>query len=85
MLKLSALTVAVLMLAGCGPSSSITNYPMPPELSDCSQHKLTAAGSIRPIVVVRCPNSTTSTTHSESKNSTASIIVIDGVEYTPKR
>ena len=84
MLKLSALAVAALMLAGCGPSSVITNYPMPPELSDCSQYRLRDGDLGTTIVVVRCPNSTTSTTYPVGK-SRSTTVVIDGVEYTPKR
>ena len=83
-MKIGFVVVAVAVLAGCGPSSVITNYPMPPELSDCSQYRLRAGDLGTTIVVVRCPNSTTSTTHPVGK-SRSTTVVIDGVEYTPKR
>lgn len=82
-MKIVFVIVAVAVLAGCGPSSEVTNYPMPPELSDCSQYRL-SNGVGSGIVVVRCPNSTTSTTHPVGK-SKSTTVVIDGVEYVPRR
>lgn len=82
MLKILIPALAVNLLAGCSPSIEVAEYPMPTELADCTQHRL--SDGFNKIIVVRCPNSTTSTTHRVGKTSRTNI-VIDGVEYVPKQ
>lgn len=75
--------VTVLLLAGCGPEAKVLTYPiLPAELNDCVFFKL-RADSEAPITVVRCPNSTTSTTMKTKTPVTT--IVVDGVEYEATR
>ena len=91
-----ALTLGV---AGCNPSTSPVNFPLrPAHLQDCSFDEL-SNGQNR-ILVVRCPNSTVSTSYMEGKErknpvtisgdspvsaTQPSSITINGVVYEPKR
>lgn len=85
--------VAVSLLVGCAQESGpgVTYdikgaYTLPPELSDCSVYKLDTNERIPNLVIVRCPNSTTSTNWTETQGRTTvqgSTIVVDGVEYVP--
>lgn len=64
-------------IVGCSSNISQSDYyrdKLPPELSDCKVYTNDS------ITIVRCPNSTTTT--KVSKNTT---IVIDGMEYIPKK
>lgn len=81
-MKKIILILMILALGGCTNSYSEANYPVrPPELSDCKFFDMTNdKGGI--ITVVRCPNSTTSTTTGGKHKKTT--IVIDGVEYETK-
>jgi len=75
--------MSALFISGCENKYEEIDYPVrPPELNDCAIYRLSNSegGSI---VVVRCPNSTTSTTYPQGKTQGSSIVV-DGVEYIPK-
>jgi hypothetical protein len=65
-----------LLAAGCQPSVTVPDYPLPTELSDCKLFKL--SNGIDDITVARCPNSTTSTTFREGKHDETAVVV-DGV------
>jgi hypothetical protein len=78
-MKKFAIILAVLVLSGCKNSYSDANFPVrPPELEDCKFFHLSNSDASH-ITVVRCPNSTTSTTSGGKHKRTA--VVIDGVEY----
>lgn len=77
--------VAALFVAGCSPTAQQVEYPvLPPELADCKFYFISSGDVRSQIRVVRCPNSTTSSTYKIGK-STETTIVIDGVEYERKR
>jgi hypothetical protein len=57
-------------------------YDIPKQLSDCTFVRLTASWNAS-IVVVRCPNSVTTTTVLNKARTTT--IVIDGVKYVPAK
>lgn len=71
------------LLAGCENSYNTINFPvLPDELKDCKFFHVENSSGAH-VCVVRCPNSTTSTTYTAGKMRTTSV-VIDGVEYTQK-
>jgi hypothetical protein len=72
LITIGALGLA-LLAAGCEPSVSPANYPLPPELADCKPFDL--SNGIDSITVVRCPNSTTSTTFRQGKHDETSVVV----------
>ena len=74
---LCTLGLAVLT-TGCQPSVETANYPLPAELQDCKLFKL--SDGIHSITVVRCPNSTTSTTYREGKSDRTSVVVDGGAQ-----
>lgn len=55
---------------------------LPDELKDCKTFYLSSEDG-NTITVMRCPNSTTSSTYRVGKH-TATTVVIDGVEYVKK-
>lgn len=76
-----SLAAAAVVLAGCSPNYNSLSMPvLPDELKDCKFYIVT--DGIRELRVVRCPNSTTSTTYSSGKTSRTDV-VIDGVTYRP--
>lgn len=81
-MKKLLIVVCLLTLTACEKSTTprdIKAYNTPPELSDCKMYVL--SNGLNNIVVVRCPNSCTSTTYKEGKTDKTTI-VIDGVTYT---
>jgi hypothetical protein len=56
---------------------------LPPELADCKFFQLSGNSVTDKITVVRCPNSTTTTTYQVGKTK-KSVVVIDGVEYVKR-
>jgi len=74
---LCTLGLAVLV-AGCQPSVTTADFPLPAELQDCKLFEL--SDGINSITVVRCPNSTTSTTYREGKSDHTSVVVDGGAE-----
>lgn len=93
-IKLMFLTISLLMLSilisGCDTSEAKgpqqVKYSMPKNLEDCEVYKIDAANNPY-LYVVRCPNSTTSTTYEYREGKTTkyrSTVVIDGVKYESK-
>lgn len=83
-MKRVLLIASCLLIAACNPHSedATVDFPvMPKELSDCKIYWI--SGKYRALYVVRCPNSTTSTTYRQGKTS-ATTVVIDGVEYVKR-
>lgn len=76
-MKYLLITLLAITLIGCGTKEQTTNYYLPSDLSDCKVYYVSGKGVNRNLYVVRCPNSTTSTTHSCGKNCTASNTVIE--------
>ena len=71
------------LIGGCSNSASEEYYPIkPPELKDCKIYRLNNDNGAR-ITIARCPNSTT-TTNYQSGKTTASVVVVDGVEYVER-
>ena len=76
-----SLAVAAVVLAGCSPGYESLGMPvLPDELKDCKFYRV-SNGEIS-MRVVRCPNSTTSTTYTSGKT-TRTDVVIDGMTYRP--
>lgn len=65
------IALGVLFLTGCNPSyeNKDGSYRLPPEMQDCKVYKLNGDATNRDIVVVRCPNSQTTTSYNYGKNS----------------
>lgn len=85
MKKIVLMFVLLLTVVGCSPSSKeLVDYPLPSDLKDCKIYEI-SNGSSR-IKIVRCPNSTTSTTYQAGKTR-KTVITIDGLEYelSPKK
>ncbi len=55
---------------------------LPPELVDCKIYTITVK-NVGPVVMARCPNSTTAVQYKSDKT-TRTTIIVDGVEYVPK-
>lgn len=70
---LFALTIFLTSCGGARTSEISSIYSIPKEMSDCSIYFMTD-GKLSNITVVRCPNSSTSTTTHE-KNSRTSIVI----------
>ena len=84
MKKLIAVALlALISLVGCGePSATQVKYSvLPDELKDCSFTQVCKT-TVSCIMVVRCPNSTVTTTTQEKHKKT--VVTIDGVEYVKK-
>lgn len=82
----------VLLLTACDSRPLITERTseygvLPAGLSDCKVYFMISPTSARDLYVMRCPNSSTSTTSkSNAKNSrNETNVVIDGVEYVVKK
>lgn len=80
MKKLLIIASIALAITGCTPSAKDISeqYTLPEELSDCTITYL--QGKYTYLNVVRCPNSTTSTTYRVGKT-TQTTVVIDGETY----
>jgi hypothetical protein len=80
MKKLLIIASIALAITGCTPSAKDISeqYTLPEELSDCTITHL--QGKYTYLNVVRCPNSTTSTTYPVGKT-TQTTVVIDGETY----
>jgi hypothetical protein len=80
MKKLLIIASIALAITGCTPSAKDISeqYTLPEELSDCTITYL--QGKYTYLNVVRCPNSTTSTTYPVGKT-TQTTVVIDGETY----
>lgn len=81
-IKTTVVAIALLTLVGCHPAGYVETtgeFTVVPEaLKDCGFYEIWSEGSY--LRIVRCPNSTTSTTYSSGK-STVTTVVIDGVTY----
>ncbi len=65
------------ILVGCDSSGERTNnYELPQGLSDCHIFRVSPDGIGKTLYVVRCPNSTTSTTYNSGKSDTSSVTYI---------
>ena len=75
----AAIALGVIFLSGCNPSYEDKNasYSLPPEMQDCRVYKLHGDAISRDIVVVRCPNSQTTTSYSYGKNGQSHTTVIE--------
>lgn len=85
MLKTALLISTILLLTGCtGPvnvdQTVAYSEAIPDELKDCSFHLVKGDWTTNHITVVRCPNSTVSTSYMQGKTQ-QTVVVIDGVEY----
>lgn len=80
MKKLLIIASIALAITGCTPSAKDISeqYTLPEELKDCTITYL--QGKYTYLNVVRCPNSTTSTTYPVGKT-TQTTVVIDGETY----
>ena len=80
MKKLLIIASIALAITGCTPSAKDISeqYTLPEELKDCTITYL--QGKYTYLNVVRCPNSTTSTTYPVCKT-TQTTVVIDGETY----
>lgn len=63
--------IAALLITGCTPETTEISdtYSLPKGLQDCQIYQM--SGSIARLYVVRCPNSTTSTTTTSGKITTS--------------
>ena len=75
----AVIALVVIFLAGCNPSYEDKNasYSLPPEMQDCKVYKLNGDAISTDIVVVRCPNSQTTTSYRYGKNSQSHTTVIE--------
>lgn len=81
-MKKIMLLAAMLILAGCKPSSEVRTFPvLPTELLDCKFFYL-LDGTNSGVTVARCPNSTTTVRQNDKAGTTT--VVIDGAEYVKK-
>lgn len=78
MLKLLTLVMTIL-LVGCNPSyeNKDASYRLPPEMQDCKIYKLNGDATSKDVIVVRCPNSQTTTSYKYGKNSQSHTTVFD--------
>lgn len=87
--KIILLFTIALLVTGCNsddysPKDYTKKYDLPQELADCTIHEINGHSVIE-MSVVRCPNSDTTSSWTEScgKNCTRTrtTVVLDGVEY----
>ncbi|AIW03777.1 hypothetical protein CPT_Moogle40 [Citrobacter phage Moogle] len=73
------IALGVLFLTGCNPSyeNKDASYRLPPEMQDCRVYKLNGDTTSRDVIVVRCPNSQTTTSYKYGKNSQSHTTVFD--------
>ena len=84
MKKFLVILIMSLAITACSPTASETSdsYKIPEELNDCKFFYLYSP-SKSGLNVVRCPNSSVSTTYMQGKTPTTTV-TIDGVIYTRK-
>lgn len=77
------LIISLALLSACTPTTNSVDgdFQKPPELADCKFFEMRSSGALN-LMVVRCPNSTTSTQMSGKQKKR--VIVIDGVEFEQK-
>jgi len=81
--RLTLVAIFAAFLTACEPYAEQLSVPvLPDELKDCKFYMVSANGRGY-MTVVRCPNSTTSTTYNTGK-SQYTTVVIDGQEYVKK-
>jgi hypothetical protein len=84
MFKIVLLSLIVITMTGCRPSSSTSawqsNIDDTPALKDCQAVALESG--LNMLTVIRCPNSTTTTKTSGKFSKTS--VVIDGIVYEQK-
>lgn len=75
----AVIALGVVFLSGCNPSYEDKNasYSLPPEMQDCKVYKLNGDAISTDIVVVRYPNSQTTTSYNYGKNSQSHTTVIE--------
>ena len=81
-MKLLRVVLSVVMLTGCEPSyeEKTQNFTLlPDELKDCKFYNVRSNTGSN-LNIVRCPNSTVSTTYKSGKT-TLTTVVIDGKKY----
>ena len=81
-MKLLMIIIGVIMLTGCEPSyeEKTQNFTqLPVELKDCKFYYVSSNTGSN-LNIVRCPNSTVSTTYKSGKTTTTTV-VIDGKNY----
>ena len=84
------LIALMLVIAGCCSGCDIDYSPkeynynghLPKDLADCKVYRINGPDAPN-VLVVRCPNSSTTTRYQEGK-ATRTTVVIDGVEYVQK-
>lgn len=66
------LCILILSFVGCDAKTvdMTSEYKLPPELNDCNFYYVRGGGSSKDLYVVRCPNSSTSTTWNEQQGKT---------------
>lgn len=85
-MKYTGLTLVAILLTGCVETHTEEvqgRYSMPDELRDCQMFDMESKSS-QDIIVVRCPNSTTSTSYSYQSGKShyeRRSVVIDGVKF----
>ena len=85
-MKYTGLTLVAILLTGCVETHTEEvqgRYSMPDELRDCQMFDMESKSS-QDIIVVRCPNSTTSTSYSYQSGKShheRRSVVIDGVTF----
>lgn len=73
MTKLALISLLAVVSIGCSKTHNITdNYNLPDELKDCKFYRVEGFNGASSLRVVRCPNSSTSTTY--GKNQTTIVI-----------
>lgn len=78
-MKYALIGLVAIILSGCDsePTDATNRFNLPKELSDCKIFYVSN------LTIVRCPNSSTATTHLQGKVQTTTV-VIDGKEYVEK-
>lgn len=74
-MKKTLVILSVVLLSACTPSAEDVSrsYAPPPELKDCTFHVLRSDSGGR-LTVVRCPNSSTTTTTGGKNSRTVSVV-----------
>jgi hypothetical protein len=74
-MKKFIILTSLLFITACNDGYSTADFPvLPPELQDCSFYYLNnKKGST--ITVVRCPNSTTTTTYKAGKSTKTTVVI----------
>ena len=83
-MKKFLLLASLVLLSACTPTTNSIDgdFVKPSQLQDCQFYRMRDTSGVS-YVVVRCPNSSTSTTTSGKNKRT--VVVIDGKEYEEKK